>query len=204
MRHLDHQLPRDLHEDEFIVRRRIPTLMQFFLLLASNYAVIVLAYLLSGSLVTFAAIALFLLAITTAVAVWSVQQSRDLVLFSEFQNALFSSALGMHNTFCLIVRQDGAVVYTDQGFKTLFPEFEEATQRNVTSFFTVASMVHDEASIIDRLISSGESGVYVTTVKGVDRESAKMVLSVDPLRKPQGYTLVRGRPYVQRRVDVQS
>ena len=38
-----------------------------------------------------------------------LQRSRDMVLSTEFQNALFASALGINNKFCLIIKRDGNI-----------------------------------------------------------------------------------------------
>ena len=56
---------------------------------------------------------------------------RDLVLATEFQNAMLASAAQLSTRFCLITKRDGSIVYVDPGFQKLFPHFMQSNDRNI-------------------------------------------------------------------------
>ena len=52
--------------------------------------------------------------------VYPAREAREKQRATEFQNALFASALGKGYRFCLIAGKDGAVVYANPGCHALF------------------------------------------------------------------------------------
>jgi len=50
----------------------------------------------------------------------SMHHYNDIIMATEFQNAIFSSAAKVNTEFCLIVRNDGSLVYADNGFNNYF------------------------------------------------------------------------------------
>lgn len=55
-----------------------------------------------------------------AISIYSVHHSRDIIMATEFQNALFASALRMDSEFSLIIKEDGQTVYSDSKFHRQF------------------------------------------------------------------------------------
>jgi len=198
MRYTDKNV--SLHrEDDFVTRQRLPTLAQFIILFTINYIVVSGAYLISQSFLQFALITILMLGITDSIMVWTIQRSRDLVLVTEFQNALFAGALSMQSHFSLIVRRDGIVVYTDMGFRTMYPNFERSLHSTVEEVFHMAGVKEAERGPVIRMITKSLAGSHTITMKDGDGKLHKMMVYVEPLRRPSDYALVRGRPFVEKR-----
>lgn len=198
MRYAEQNLATHLKED-FMARQRVPTLLQFLILFSVNYMVILGAHTISTSFAQFAFVTLLLLAAMNGIMVWSVQRSRDLMLITEFQNSLFSAALGVSSLFCLIVRKDGTVVYADHGFRTLFPQFEKQVQRTLADVLDLARASREESDKVYAALMSYVPEQLVVTLQNSEGKPLKTVLSVDPMRRPNDYLLLRGRPFVEQR-----
>jgi len=128
-----------------------------------------------------------------------VQRNRDLVLATEFQNALFASALGINNRFCLIIKRDGNIVYLDRSFQDMFPDFLKQPRRTIDVL-----MEHGRVSKEDtnKVFSAIEQGVYskvVFDIRGAGNEFHKMVMSIEPIMRPSGFIMLRGREFVESR-----
>jgi two-component system cell cycle sensor histidine kinase/response regulator CckA len=144
----------------------------------------------------------FWLCLLLALAGWYVilelTRSRDLVLATEFQNALFASALGFNNKFCLIIKREGNIVYMDNGFQKMFPEL--IRERNVS----VAGMLkHGKVGAMEKekIFAALDRGVYdkvifdITTAGG---QFSKIVMSLEPIIRPSGFILLRARDFIER------
>lgn len=51
-----------------------------------------------------------------------IHNSRDIIMATEFQNALFAGAARAHSAFFLIVKRDGSLVYADKRYNTFFSQ----------------------------------------------------------------------------------
>ena len=49
-----------------------------------------------------------------------IHNSRDIIMATEFQNALFSGAMRANSEFCLIVKGDGSLIYSDVKYNKRF------------------------------------------------------------------------------------
>ena len=140
-----------------------------------------------------------LLASTGWYVLLSMTQSRDLVLATEFQNALFASALGSSNKFCLIIKREGSIVYTDRGFQSMFPDLIK--ERNVT---LVGMMKYGRVAAADKdkiytAIDRGTDEKIIFEIYSGDNKINKIVLSIEPIVRPSGFLLLRAREYVEER-----
>lgn len=106
---------------DFAAPKRSPTLVEQVLICFSLILTGVITVLLIHD--AWALIALLFTAFDLG-AVYVTQQThrnRQLLQATEFQNALFASALARKHRFCLIARKDGGIVYANPQFKVLFP-----------------------------------------------------------------------------------
>ena len=128
-----------------------------------------------------------------------VQRNRDLVLATEFQNSLFASALGINNKFCLIIRPDGTIVYLDRSFQDIFPEFIKQPRRTIDVLLDQGKVEKEES---DKIYTAIEQGVYakvVLNIRGTGKIFHKMIVSIEPILRPSGFILLRGREFIESR-----
>lgn len=198
MRYSDVEISKHQHED-FVIRQRIPTFWQFIVLLGMHYLILLAIYQFTDTVANFAAFTLLVLAISDGVLIWSLQRTRDLLLVTEFQNSLFGAAISVSSLFCIIARRDGTVAHADSGFRTLFPQFERNLQRSLADVMEMAHVPREEADQLYSAIVKPVPEQHVVHMRDGDGKTHKFVFSIDPLRRPQGYVLIRARNFVEQR-----
>lgn len=126
--------------------------------------------------------------LVVGVAVFSflvMRKIRDVVLETEFQNLLFASAAAADTEFCVITNVKKVMVYYDEPFARMFSlvkghsdDFEET--------FDQKGLGKKEKTKVLRAISDGEKLRLPVTISG-----RTLTLTVEPLRRPSGYVVVR-------------
>ncbi len=190
-------------EPDFIVRRRSKLWLQLSGLIAIAFAI---TYFSSSQMsnagkvpVTHTLLLISTLIVLGLLGYLQVQRHRDLLLMTEFQNALFASVARLNYRFYIIARRDGTIVYYDPGFQKLFPEFATQSQRMLDSLFTHNQLPQEMGAEINRLLQEEENGVMLLPYQAADGTQMTLVVHVDPLPTPKGYTAIRGREYVERK-----
>lgn len=187
----------DAMRPDFMPRKRKPTPQELVLIFLAALAIsIILPVFVLNKMAL-----IFWLSLLLAVGGWyvitEIVRSRDLVLATEFQNALFASALGFNNKFCLIIRREGSIVYMDNGFQKMFPG---AVRERVVS---IAGMLrHGKVAALDkeRIFSAIDKGVYdkiIFDIAGSDNLPTRIVLSLEPIIRPSGFILLRAREFIE-------
>jgi len=184
---------------EFVVRQRTPTITQLLLTFAAAAAIEIGII---ASVNNLSVLVMLLLAVIAAIgwyAILQVQRSRDLVLTTEFQNAMFASALGINNKFCLIIRQNGHIVYLDTSFQQLFPNFLKQPQRTIDVLLEYEKVSQEDRR---KILNAIEHGVYdkvMFNVRDAEGKFHRLVMSIEPILRPSGFILLRGREYIEQR-----
>src|SRR5690606_13604711 len=110
---------------EFLVRRRSPTLPTIALAFLISFVAVV-AGITAADYIGGPASVILLAFLSFGVLGWFTimltQNNRDLVLMTEFQNALFSSVANMNNLFLLIVKENGTIVYFSRDYQQIFAD----------------------------------------------------------------------------------
>lgn len=122
------------------------------------------------------------------------QQNLDLVMTTEFQNMLFSQAAALGTSFCLFTRRDGTVVYANQGMRELFGRGAGESQALETIFKAGQVAVADRERVMSAIYSNaGERLIFPITLPSGQQKN--FVLTVEPITRPSGYVVLRGREY---------
>lgn len=186
---------------DFIIRRQRPTfsyiVIVFFavLLLCVTLAVVNLD---KVSLIVSLFIALALLC---TYMILMLQRTRDMLLTTEFQNALFASALQYDRTFLLIIKNNGNIVYMDRGFQKIFPHFVKQGMLSLAKFLEHSKA---EQASMEKIFSAIEHGVgnrVVCTLHDAEGHAHKEVVSLEPIHRPSGFFVVHARTFVEPRND---
>lgn len=122
------------------------------------------------------------------------KRSDDLIMATEFQNLLYSSAASIGSQFCIIVKRDGTVVHSGAGLSDLFNGFPYTVSQALEGFFIEGRVSKiDQDKITDALLMNERKSVLLklSTAIGI----TDMVITIDPLPRPQGYYVIRGRQY---------
>ncbi len=134
--------------------------------------------------------------------VLNAQRTLDLVMTTEYQNMMFSQALALGTSFCLFVRRDGTIVYADEGLRRLFGTGTTESKALEAVFKTGGVGTVDRERIMGAIYSNvAERLVFpITAPSGAQRH---YVLTTEPLTRPSGFMMIRGREYRGERTGTQ-
>lgn len=135
--------------------------------------------------------------------IYSKQQNLDLVMATEYQNMLFAQAAAIGSTFCILVKRDGTVIYANDGMRTLFPNFAYADSQALEGIFEQGGVRRTDRERIMAAIYSGQADRLIFPMKTSTGREQDYVLTIEPLRRPGGFLVIRGREYLDKRTGTQ-
>lgn len=201
MRYVDENAssPRD-----FVRRRKLPTHVQYSIIFLFFYLLIVCTFLATGSMLNFSVMTLFWVGAVAAIITFVVQSSRDVVLATEYQNAVFASAVGVHSLFTIIARADGSMIYFDRGLQALFPRFSRFSQRDIGVFLNMAGAAPTDAERILEAVVNMQVLYHRVSLTSADGKTLDLMLSIDPINYPATFAVIRAREFVARGLEEKS
>ena len=195
------------NEDEFgdfIIRRRILPVWQLLVLFGLSFTILFVvttnAQMLGGAI----GLGLAIFAVIgplTWFTVYFSQQNRDMLLAAEFQNALFSAAARLKTKFVMIVKQDGTIFYFDRGFQRVFPETNSRGTLMIDKIFSSKQISAVEAEKLHRALDENHADTVFIHLPNDKGEEQKIIITIDPLPRPSGFFIIRGRDYVVKRYE---
>lgn len=188
---------------DFVARQRSPSPAQLAIIFISVFVICVSVVVSAQSQSAMLGILFIIFAALGWYVIYTIVRSRDIVLATEFQNAIFASALGLHNKFNIIIRRDGTIVYLDRSFQTLFPDFVKQSTRTLDMLLRNARINKHDAEQVNAVIDKGEYGKVILDVTDVQGIVHHIVLSIEPILRPAGFIMLRGREYIVKRQDGQ-
>jgi two-component system cell cycle sensor histidine kinase/response regulator CckA len=187
---------------DFIVRKRIPVPVQIILIFAVAFVAIYTTGCIisdTGGRVTFIVTLILTIGSLTWFTVYFSSRLRDLVLATEFQNAMLASAAQLSTRFCLITKRDGSIVYIDPGFQKAFPIFLQNTDRTIDGLLSGTGIAKEVIHKIILTLQQNLSDRVLLNFREGDGAAFQIMMTIDPLPRPKGYLLLRGRDYVEKR-----
>lgn len=141
-------------------------------------------------------IAIILSAVLCLVVVRHQQMNLDLVMATEYQNMLFSTVLSLGCSFILIVRRDGTIVHASDGLSNLFPNFNYGEAQALEGIFEQGIVRKVDRERILAAIHSHTSEYLIFPLFDKYSEKKDYILTVDPLPRPVGFSVIRAREYL--------
>ncbi len=112
----------------------------------------------------------------------------------EFMNALFSSALGKGHQFCCIIKNTGEIVFYNRAFQACFPAYIAQSDRNVSQLLNLYTVAQEHKDKLSALMAANTEGMVSTTFREESATSGvSMTMYIEPIERPTGYFLVRGK-----------
>lgn len=136
--------------------------------------------------------------------VYQKQQNLDLVMATEFQNLLFAQAAAQGSDFCLFVKRDGVIVYANDGLRRLFPNIQYSDANALEALFEAAEMNKVDRERVQSAIYANERDRLIFPMRDSTGNAREYILIIDPLARPPGYIVIRGREYYNKRVGSES
>lgn len=146
-------------------------------------------------------------ALLTGLAVLSflyLHNSSDIVMATEFQNALFAATMRANTEFCLILKRDGTVVYSDLQNNPTFAPLLKKGLNGLDALLTHDGLTRrDKDTLLKSLKEKKAARVPFLYHKlgGVDEKLLLLVepvanlrtieLFINPIERPEGYITIR-------------
>lgn len=184
---------------DFVIRRRTPTIIQLAVMFGATLLVAVSVVVAVTDKFLLALLLIGFIGLAGWYVILTMQRNRDLLMATEFQNALFASALGLHNRFCMIIRRNGSIIYLDRLFQEMFPDFMRQQTRSIDALLDLGKVSRGDS---EKIYSAIERGVYekvIFDIRGGDNRFTKVVMSIEPILRPSGFILLRGREFIETR-----
>ncbi len=123
-----------------------------------------------------------------------VQRMKLVQQATEFMNAILSSVVGQGYRFCTVVRNDGYIIYLNRGFQAMFPKFIAAGKFDLPIWGEMQGLAEADRKQIMQLIESKTAKTFVVRMTmGEATTPENVTLTVAPVDKPEGYTIIRGQ-----------
>ena len=188
----------NIGDSGFIIRNRIPKALQisvgfFFasLLIYFGYS--------NGNKVIFISSLFIVMSLLCLVTIVFAEKLRTLVLASEFQSALLSSGIRLGTRFCLIVKNDGNIVYMDPGFYQTFPDLKNSNIRTIDDLLNGAEIPDTLKEDVKAVLEQKRSERILLPFKKSDGSIINIMTTIDILPRPKFYFVIRGRDYIEKR-----
>ena len=186
---------------DFVLRKRRPSIAYLLSIFILTFVLGLSFVMMLEDKISIAAFLLFVVIITGWYVLLQMQRTHDLLLATEFQNALFASALGINNKFSMIMKHDGNIVYLDRSFQGMFPDFLKQSRRTLDMLLEIGTVSREDSEKIYAAIGRGVYEKVIFSIKGTGNEMHKIVMSVEPILRPSGFVLLRGREFVEARAS---
>jgi len=106
---------------------------------------------------------------------------------TEFENALFSSALGMNHKFCLITHREGNLVYVSPASRNSLLRSPRQMAMTLTAWFDAGHIQAEEAAAILKAVSGVRQGTRCCHLFGDHHEHRSPYrMLIEPIPRPKG------------------
>ncbi|PZP86137.1 MAG: hypothetical protein DI582_03815 [Azospirillum brasilense] len=135
--------------------------------------------------------------------VFHKQQNLDLVMSTEYQNMLFAQAAALGSSFCIFAKRNGTIVYANDGLRDLFPHIAYSDSQALEGLFEQGGVRKTDRERIMASIYSGTADRIVFPIRQRDGNEQDYILTTEPLLRPGGFMVIRGREYRDSRAGTQ-
>lgn len=178
---------------DFVVRKRNHAVMQWLIIVLSVVMVCLSVTLMIADRLTITSTLFVIIGVTCWYVATQMQHNRDLLNSTEFQNALFASALGLGHKFCMIISREGNIVYFDRPFQATFPEFMKQPGRSFDAFLTLGQVGDGDKEKLHDAIRQAVYEKISLNIRCARGDMQKLTFVVEPILRPNGFILLRGR-----------
>ena len=124
-----------------------------------------------------------------------LEKHKRSLAFTEFLNAMLSSALAKDHKFCMIVKQsDGQIVYLNRDFQKTFPEIAALPMRTLDILLNRYNFAAGARKSILQATTKGAVKTVNTEFKGPHaKKTQEISFVIEPIQRPVGFSLIRGK-----------
>ncbi len=167
--------------------------------------VLVAAYTpLSGTVAPYIPIlAILLIALLGVFVTFHNQIILDLLMSNEYQNMLLAQGFGVGPGFGLIVRRDARIVHASEGIDAIFPQFDYSQSQALDSIFEQGLVRKADRERIIGAIHNCTGERIVFPIIAPYEAPKEYILTVQPMARPSGFSVIRCREFLGKRTGLQ-
>lgn len=147
-------------------------------------------------------LSLFIIIFVSMYALILKQRDIDHVVNTEYQNMLFAQGIALGSAFYLFVRMDGTIGYSSDGLRKLFPRLHDGGAQSLDTVLEYGGVRTIDRDRLMKAVNTCVADRMVLPIP-VNGEPKDYVITVDPLPRPAGMLLVRGRQFRDARAGTQ-
>ena len=110
-----------------------------------------------------------------------VHNNRDIIMATEFQNALFAGAARAHSEFCVIVKRDGSLVYSDTRYNQKFSSEIRKGSRGLDALFDHKGITHEAKNRLLHAVATCTSEIIPFIYHNAEGKDIHLTLLIDPI-----------------------
>lgn len=191
--------PRD-----FKPRDRFTVTLQFVTIFFVAYATLIAYFMfVDGDSIFNPWSAAFIL-IFSGVLTYIMNYNRDVLLATEFQNAIFASAISRHFLFSIIARRDGSIMFADGGVEQILADYSRIRHSNLQDILALGEVKPEFKQIILNSVGQEQEESVLLSMKTKNGTREDMVITIDPIVRIPNFCLIRARPYYTSRAGGDS
>lgn len=110
-----------------------------------------------------------------------IRDEQRAVSVSELQNAIFSGAAQMVTELCIILRQDGKVVYISPEYRKKILKDNKLKNVNIDTFFKQGAITKSDKEKLEKSLSEGMATRITFYISTVENERNEVAFSLHPI-----------------------
>jgi PAS domain S-box-containing protein len=149
-------------------------------------------------------ISICLIMLLTAFIIFRKMQHNDLVMATEFENLLFSAAASLGSNFCIFLKSDGTIVYANDATRRMFPRFAYEQNRALENLLDEGKVENIDRDKLFSAMANAKKEVLIFAIADTTGNKRDYIIILEPLQRPAGYFVLRGREYYSERKAVEK
>lgn len=121
---------------------------------------------------------------------FNIMKLKYIINITEFQAALFSSAMKTHTLLTCIVDKDKNVIYSDENAFRLFKNKDNDVE-TLADILAYEGLTAVNKAKIDSAVTQGTKEEMNMTYKNIAGKSLDTIFIIDPLARPKGFSVIR-------------
>jgi len=121
----------------------------------------------------------------------SLERVYDKVAAGEFQNAIFAGGAGAGSEFCLILKEDNTVVYSNPGYYRYFSYTVKGGHTDLDALFKSGGFSRENINRMMIAMAKRKPEKFELHLTNLEGQKSELDLILEPIRRPKGFFALR-------------
>jgi len=121
----------------------------------------------------------------------SLERVYDKVAAGEFQNAIFAGGAGAGSEFCLILKEDNTVVYSNPGYYRYFSYTVKGGHTDLDALYKSGGFSRENINRMMLAMAKHKPEKFELHLTNLEGQKRELDLILEPIRRPKGFFALR-------------